>query len=44
MLWFMSVILAAGKLRQEDCCMFEVSLDYKVSSRSAWAQMRSCLK
>lgn len=33
----MPIIPALGKLRQEDCCMFEANLGYIVNSRPAWA-------
>lgn len=36
-MWFIPIILAVAKLRQEGCCMFEVSLDCRVNSRSVRA-------
>lgn len=34
--WFKSIILACGKLRQEDCSEFETSMDYTVNHMPAW--------
>ena len=39
--WRMPVIPALGRYRQADVCEFEVSLDYKVSSRIARATQRN---
>lgn len=38
------VIQALGKLRKEDCCEFQVSLDYRVSFRLAQSIVSLCLK
>lgn len=39
MVWFMPVIPTLGRLEQEDCNEFEVSLGYMVSSKSTWAAL-----
>ena len=38
--WFMLLIPALGRQRQEDLCQFEANLVYKVSSRTAGATQR----
>lgn len=38
---FILIILARGRLRQEDCCQFRASLGYILSSRPAWARVRA---
>jgi hypothetical protein len=42
--WHMPLILALGRQRQEDLCEFEEILVYRLSSRTARATEKPCLK